>query len=570
MKSSHCPLNCDNHGTCKGSVCDCHANYEGDDCSVYDEPLIEGVPASNSVRQTEWKYYQIQLHHSGVSMSWWLNQTTNDKTQDCDLYVEQGALPESTNFLSQNISTLQNLHLIIVDVRPGTYYAGVYGYLGCSYAISVEILGACPDDCSYNGMCVQGACHCYSGYNGENCALKETRVLTGQIYESLVEPRNWDYYSFMETSTVEAIEWVLTKINPVGGDGCDLYVKKYSYPSLWDWDFANVSMGDVMTIRQTEVIIGGTYYLGVYGYTGCRYNLVLNEVFLPNPDDCPNNCSNHGQRCSQSICTCNDKYIGIECGEYTESLQLNQVVTGYVGDNTWNDYHIDGDTENSLVITFNRTDPCDLYVRAKEPPTRTKFSYQNNSFSRNLVRVVIPEPNGEKWYIGIFAWHSCTYAMTITPTSSCGCSPNGRGSCQPNNPICVCDHGWSGADCSIKTTALVSGIPFEGSNVTNTQWRYFSIHVEHSTAFSLTVQERNSIGEVWVFVCAEEYPTLSIYDYSDKETHKGIHQISYYTPLEHSGNIYIGVYGSPFIPDESRPGKPGFATFDLVAWVSDF
>ena len=566
-----CPLNCENHGTCQGSVCYCQANYEGDDCSIYDETLSEGVSASNSVEKYEWKYYNIQVPHSGVSMSWWLNRTT-DTRGDCDLYIAHGNLPDRANFLARNISTLHNLNVVIMDAKAGTYYAGAYGYRGCSYDIAVDFIGACPDDCSQHGQCLQGACRCYSGYSGDNCGTRETSVIAGTTYDGSVEFRGWNYYSFMATSTVDAVDWILTKVNPKPAEDCDMYVKKDSYPSMWEWDYANVSLADVLVINQTEVTTGTTYYLGVYGYYGCNYNLLLTEVFPSDPADCPNNCSNHGQGCSRNRCTCNDAYAGVECEEYILSLQEEQVMTGYVGDNSWNYYHIYGDTENSFVVTLNRTSEsgdCDLYVQSQKFPTRLDYSYMNIS-TKDSVSVVIPEPNGETWYLGVFGWYPCTYALTVESTTRCGCSSNGHGACLPNSPICVCDRGWSGDDCSIETAALVSGIPVKGSTVTENQWRYFSIHAKDSTAFSLTVKETNSTGEVWVFVRAAEYPTLSAYDYSDKDTHNAVHQISYYTPLEHSGDLYIGIYGSPFIPDASQPGKPNFATFDLVAWVSDF
>ena len=105
-----------------------------------------------------------------------------------------------------------------------------------------------------------------------------TSVMAGQTYVDAVERGHWNFYSFLATS-VDAIDWILTMGNPMGEDG-DMYVKQDSSPSLWDWDYRNVSLADVLVIHQTEVISGATYYLGVYGYFGCQYNctLVLNKV----------------------------------------------------------------------------------------------------------------------------------------------------------------------------------------------------------------------------------------------------------------------------------------------------
>ena len=103
--------------------------------------------------------------------------------------------------------------------------------------------------------------------------------------------------------------------------------------------------------------------------------------------------------------------------------------------------------------------------------------------------------------------------------------------------------------------------------VGNGEWQYYKISGSESSALSLTLKETNTTGYVWVFLSHGIFPSLTSYDYSDKNGQKSTHQISYYTKSPQSGDLYVGVYGSPFIPTTTKGLK---ASYNLVVWLADF
>ena len=89
-------------------------------------------------------------------------------------------------------------------------------------------------------------------------------------------------------------------------------------------------------------------------------------------------------------------------------------IIGYVGGNAWNYYHILGNTRESYVVGLDLTSSrkeCELYVNGGSYPTLTEFGYFDTS---NPGRIVIPDPIGETWFIGIYGRKSpCTYNLRV-------------------------------------------------------------------------------------------------------------------------------------------------------------
>jgi hypothetical protein len=99
--------------------------------------------------------------------------------------------------------------------------------------------------------------------------------------------------------------WRLTQ--GVNGD-CDLYVRYNSAPTLFYWDYANVSSASETTVSfQTTTAQRGFWYAGVYGFAECDYTLRVDSNTR-----CPNSCSNRGQ-CNNAVCACQSGFSGSGC-----------------------------------------------------------------------------------------------------------------------------------------------------------------------------------------------------------------------------------------------------------------
>jgi hypothetical protein len=160
----------------------------------------------------------------------------------------------------------------------------------------------------------------------------------------------------------------VTLTQTTAGD-CDLYVRFNEAPTVWNWDFANVTRGNLSTIT-VEGARTGYYFIGVYGFQACSYIIVAQTQSA-----CPNQCSQHGT-CSGTTCTCQPGYTGNYCNSMTDTLQPDQLANGYVEYNTWNYFTYHSNSDANLVIHVNQSstkDDCDLYVRAGSNPTRFQF-----------------------------------------------------------------------------------------------------------------------------------------------------------------------------------------------------
>jgi len=247
-------------------------------------------------------------------------------------------------------------------------------------------------------------------------------------------------------------------------------------------------------------------------------------------------------------------------------------MSGYVGNNAWNYYHITADTANNLVVTAARTSSsgdCDLYVRAGAKPTRFDYQYLDIS-TRVVANVTIINPQAETWYIGVFGWYPCEYVLYVQESVACDCASTLNGHCDTNSSICNCNAGWVGTACDVAVTTLTSGVPVRNNRIQTDQWAYYLINASNSSAFSLSLKEQDTTGLTWVFIDHNQFPTFTNYDYSDKNAHSQVHQISYYRNEPETGSIYIGVYGSPYIFSDPNSGKNITVLYDIVAWVSDF
>jgi hypothetical protein len=562
--SSSCTDCSSSGGHCQSDVCVCNTNYYGVDCSLYNETLTADLPANNSVQTSFWKYYNLHVSKAGNTLSWLLSQTSS--SGDCDLYIQYGHMPDFLDYEQRNNTQLPYSTLNITDSKVGTYYAGVYGYIACDYQITVNVLGPCVDNCSGHGVCVYGSCRCDSGYGGEKCDRVETAVTPNEDYHGVVEWLSWNYFTYTPQSPYDELDWVLHLIS----GNCDLYLSSTTYPTFFSFDYVNISLRTTKTIVQTQIHLGSKYYCGVRGSIGCEYKFTLNSVTFTNPTECPNHCSSHGSNCRNNFCVCQTGYTGTQCEEYLPNLILDTNMTGYVGDNAWNYFHIIDNTVNSLVVTVRQTSDtgdCDLYVRGNAKPTRFDYQYVDIS-THTTSTVTIVNPQGTTWYIGVFGWYPCEYELSVHESVKCGCSSSTSGHCETDSPTCICNNGWAGTACDVPVVELMSGVPTKNNQILLDQWLFYVMEANSSSAFSLTLNERNTTGMTWVFLSHNQFPTFTDYDFSDKNEAAHIHQISgYHKRGPQTGQLYIGVYGSPYI---YTGNKNRTITFDMEVWVADF
>eukprot|EP01095_Lingulamoeba_sp_RSL-Kostka_P003753 TRINITY_DN1476_c0_g1_i1.p1 TRINITY_DN1476_c0_g1~~TRINITY_DN1476_c0_g1_i1.p1 ORF type:complete len:581 (+),score=207.41 TRINITY_DN1476_c0_g1_i1:44-1786(+) len=552
-----CPNNCSGNGSCNGS-CNCYTGYTGSDCSIREDIVNPGDSVSDSLEDYSWHYYRITVPQNSYELKFIMHQPNQDS--DCDLYVRMGEEPSRFEYDQSDFTLDLDFEVSVENPTSGIYYAGVYGFRNCNYdldfVLDYDDSSSCINNCSGRGSCNDGECSCNAGWAGNDCSKEITNITDGQIRHDSVGNKEWNYYSFESSVFVGGpAPTIKIEVNQTSPGDSDLYVAYERIPTLYDFDLRDA------TLQVNYFVSGanpqaGTYYIGVYGYSGCDYN-----IRSATEQSCPSQCSRHGV-CSGSICQCDNGYSGTACEKMDVVMQLDTAYEGYAGDNSWNMYHINPDSSNNLQITVNQEEQgdCDLYIAANREPTRVDYDYRDITFDLDFD-VVVESPQSQTWYIGIYGYRACPYHITAAiEKGACPNDCSGHGACT-HDGRCDCESGWAGKDCGSPFYHLSNSILREDVVAVN-NWVYYRYSIpETQSSFNLLVVEEDTIGNAWVYVKRGAPPELDDYDYNDVSIKTPFHSVYFRTEGDiEETNVYIGVYGNPF-GEFSHP-----VTFKVIAY----
>ena len=548
-----CPNDCSGHGVCQSTTCKCQTNYAGSDCSIYDELLKNGQVSHGVVNTREWRYYHIQAKSDHSNLVIMVNQTT--PTGDCDTYVRLGDYPTKRVYDFRDISTNKEIK-IEVPHPDGTYYIGIFGFLGTSFDIVASISSQCENDCSHHGSCVgENECSCYVGWTGDNCGTPIKTMTNSTVYPGSVGLRLWNYYSFENTQNT-----LVVNLSQTGGgdEDCDLYIRfGESLPSLVSYDYRDTTVNSEHSMKIGEAETG-QYMIGVYGFKECSYNIVA-ETF----NECPNQCSGaeHGTCLSGDVsCQCMSSFEGDGCETMIPPLSYDSPVTGFVEKEFWNYYHFSPSSSSNALVTVMQDDPdmdCDMYIRRGELPDRTHYDYRNISLMVQNFTIVIENPSFEVHNIGVYGYKTCSYSIFTHLSGECpnSCTDSNHGTCDDGH--CICKDGWTGDDCSRQMNNIDLDTTIESSVVAD-HWKYYSFDAKMGYEVVIFMRELNSTGFLWLYESRNSFPSTAEYDNADTETNSEVHNIVF-TP-DSDMVVYVGVFGSPLSIELQLYG------FKLVAW----
>jgi len=553
-RRANCPNDCSGHGACSNGLCSCDIGYTGTDCSLEERVLTSGVSVSSNVATFQWKYYYIPLVYRG-NLKVELNQTSS--TGDCDIYVQLNDIPTRNNYYKRDITIRTEVSFQMEALQPGTWYFGIYGFLACSYTFRVTTEGTCPNECSNHGSCFSGTCLCNNGYMGVDCSEQVTQITLSTPVVGSVADLKWSYYHFSYQSSASADELLVT-LNQTSSGDADLYLRFQLAPTEFQYDYANITVRAISTIKLTDPQ-SGDWYIGIHGFRACSYVLLVSTA-----GECPNQCSGrtHGM-CNGNACTCNAAYSGDYCQTRNAPLHNGEGDVGYVSASSWNYFSYRTNSIANLMISISQSGDgdCDLYAKAGAVPTRVDYDASDVGTLQNFT-LTIPDPGVATWYLGIYGWSQCSFSIVVTETSNCapGCSAHGY--CL--NGTCICSSGWSGEACATPLSGLTKNVILSDSMVGGTgQWKYYSYTTPAgATSVHIALKEDNTDGWLWLFV-SKGVPDLRNYLYADTETNSQMHRIHVALKEEGPITLQIGVFANPYSLGERIP-------FRIIAWSPEF
>lgn len=422
VTSGQCPGGCSGHGTCISTSgtygCSCNAGWGGSDCSTAVTALIQGSVHYDNVDSGKWKYFSLTVGRGFDDLQVVLNSTSG---VDVDIYLRFGDLPTWYLFDAADLSLSADVALALENPSLGTYYIGVFGYSSgtSSFQLTYHLLEDCPSACSDHGYCLSNQCQCYFGFTDNVCGTMNSGLQDGQVVNGFVSNRVWNYYWF-SANTVEDIVVYVNQTWSFENPDCDIFVRRGAKPTLHAYDFANLLFDDNITIILRDPLFDD-YYVGVYGFHECHYNIMVTI-----PTGCPGGCGPHGTcRTGSTVCECDDGYVGTHCELNAQQIGKNMVVSGTVSNtlNTanarpWVYYNFTAPARHvSIFLQEQSQIPGSvwLFVAENMVPTTLAFDYEDAHVEHLHAVEFYPTP-GSSVIIGVHASPICqqaTYQLEV-------------------------------------------------------------------------------------------------------------------------------------------------------------
>eukprot|EP01104_Vermistella_antarctica_P005380 TRINITY_DN1590_c0_g1_i1.p1 TRINITY_DN1590_c0_g1~~TRINITY_DN1590_c0_g1_i1.p1 ORF type:complete len:663 (+),score=129.55 TRINITY_DN1590_c0_g1_i1:42-1991(+) len=504
------------HGSCKDSKCVCDNNYEGKDCTIFNQEIKENEQVSGTVGMFSWNYYYF-TNENPFSVTLKSDQGKGI-AQDCDWYVQKGDYPSNNQFDYKRSVKEKASDWELTNLPEGTWYIGVYGrLLYCSYNLEITFESQCPSDCNGYGTCNDdGTCTCDVGHFGHSCGHFPIQLTPGTTTQGTVKTSAFDYY-FIDVEEDAALLTVTVAEDRSESDNgdVDIFLRKAQLPTLFKWDVINASQTDVSTVVVPQPAVA-RYYIGVYGFIGSDFSITAD--ISTSTGTCTDRCSDHGScaHSSDASCECDDDWDNTLCGEFTGQIEVGHQYTGFVDRYNWNYFPINIDSTNTFTVTVDETTPagdasdCDLYLRTGKKPSQAKFDQVDIFFARTYSLNFVPGVDGSTVWAGIYGFQGCEYQISVTE-DACACvGDTPHGTCKKGQ--CECDAGWGGVGCDVQSTTLGQDVLSSVVHVGDKDYYTLS---STATLVTIVVKENGNGGTLRVFASAGNWPTDVDYDWSE-------------------------------------------------------
>jgi len=364
------------------------------------------------------------------------------------------------------------------------------------------------------------------------CSIYDEEIEPGRVVNNSVARREWKYYHFAASRMNHGFT---VRLDQTSDDGdCDVYLRGNEYPTKLLFDYSDIDLDPHVALSVPFPPSNVTrWYVGVYGFQPCRYNLLLD-------DSTGDLCNGHGTyNNTKASCTCEDPYYGPSCSRTPIMLEPRIGHRDSVNNSEWKFYQFSTTSARALSFIVNQTTDgdSDLYVNFASLPNFTNYEAKDITRLQNYY-VSIADPQRGIYYAGIYGFEACSYLITVKISDECPNQCSHHGACTDLD--CVCNSSYTGTRCQTMVPALALGQNVTGY-VSKNAWNFYHFRSNTGNNIQVAVSQSNHYPEDCdLYIKQGSEPTTSNYDYRDTSTLP-----QFILTIEDPGAFtwYIGIYG---------------------------
>jgi len=283
---------------------------------------------------------------------------------------------------------------------------------------------------------------------------------------------------------------------------------------------------------------------------GCFPNTILANLARCSSSKCPNDCSHHGT-CSMSQCNCNQGYYGTDCSSTVPGFERCFTTAQFSGEICVKLKFTDCQVKLDVTVAgfpvpgLSQSFPVSQLKSMFQVGICTGFAGCSVCLSWQDLVLSQTQASG-----CVSANVSC--GSTLFPSYPLGCfldndvvpkcfgycpqNCSGHGTC--SNAFCTCDTGFSGDDCSARTSCLnqCSGHGTCSSGLCNCDTGYAGTDCSHTTSITNPKKDKKSLS------------TVSL--------------VAIFVPVVAAGGIGLIVFMVWFV--KRKNSRPSFSQLDLI------
>ena len=260
-----------------------------------------------------------------------------------------------------------------------------------------------------------------------NQCVEDTLIQLGVPETGYVGRTEWNYYKLQVDTTNSIL--VAVSQDSASAD-CDLFVKRDSRPSNFDFDYSNLSFEQFFNVTINDPSTA-TWYIGVYGWTDCGYTMTasipsmltlahslslslshactrtLAHLPLRAPATCACAEPYHGRCAPNSAqCICENGWSGDRCDQQENLMHNGEVYSDGVTLNHWQYYRITADS-SAMLISMKESETVGrlwLFASLNGFPALDSYAKADISTKSEFheVHFVFEERGRRVFYIGVY------------------------------------------------------------------------------------------------------------------------------------------------------------------------